>query len=66
MPTTSALEPLLTHSEWLAKLARRLVADAADADDLVQDIWVAVQRFWRCSEQKWSKDALSGRYYQWQ
>jgi len=35
------LELLLAHSDWLARLARRLVADAAAADDLVQDTWVA-------------------------
>jgi RNA polymerase sigma-70 factor (ECF subfamily) len=35
------LEQLLRHSAWLAALARRLVADAAAADDLVQETWVA-------------------------
>ena len=38
------LERLLVHSEWLATLARRLVADRATADDLVQDTWVAALR----------------------
>ena len=38
------LESLLSHSEWLTSLARRLVGDRATADDLVQDTWIAALR----------------------
>jgi len=38
------LERLLTQSEWLRALARRLVGDAATADDLVQETWIAALR----------------------
>lgn len=34
------IEELLTHAEWLAGVARRLVADAAAADDVVQQTWL--------------------------
>jgi RNA polymerase sigma-70 factor (ECF subfamily) len=33
---------LARNAEWLRSLARRLARDAADADDLAQDAWVAV------------------------
>ena len=44
MTVPSDLEHLLTHSDWLTRLARRLVADSATADDLVQETWVAALR----------------------
>lgn len=34
-------ETLLTHEAWLRALARRMVADPATADDLVQETWLA-------------------------
>lgn len=34
-------EELLVHAGWLRALALRLVRDHDDADDLVQDTWVA-------------------------
>jgi RNA polymerase sigma factor (sigma-70 family) len=34
-------ETLLAHASWLRGLALRLVRDADEADDLVQDTWVA-------------------------
>lgn len=43
-PSTTNLERLLRHSDWLTGLARRLVGDAATAEDLVQDTWVAALR----------------------
>ena len=33
------IEALLLHAEWVTGLARRLVLDAASADDVVQDTW---------------------------
>ena len=39
-----SLESLLQQADWLAALARRLVADPSTADDLVQDSWVAALR----------------------
>jgi len=38
---TFSVEELLEHSAWARALARQLVADAATADDLVQDAWLA-------------------------
>jgi len=38
---TATLAELLSHSEWLRGLARRLVVDEAAADDLVQETWLA-------------------------
>src|SRR5690348_1752296 len=35
---------LLAHASWVRKLARSLVADPSDADDLVQETWVAALR----------------------
>src|SRR5262245_20624360 len=36
-----ATEELLADSTWIRRLARTLVRNEADADDLVQDTWVA-------------------------
>ena len=33
-------DELLAHADWVRGLARRLVLDAARADDLVQETWV--------------------------
>ncbi|MEZ5979319.1 MAG: sigma-70 family RNA polymerase sigma factor [Planctomycetota bacterium] len=35
-----SIEQLLEHREFLARLAGRLAADSAAAEDLVQDVWV--------------------------
>jgi RNA polymerase sigma-70 factor (ECF subfamily) len=42
----SALGPerLLEHAAWARRLARELVADAAAADDVVQEAWLAATR----------------------
>ncbi len=34
------LESLLSHREWVRRVARALVADAADAEDLEQETWL--------------------------
>jgi RNA polymerase sigma factor (sigma-70 family) len=39
----AGLEELLTHSDWLGRLAHRL-AGPAEADDAVQETWLAAQR----------------------
>jgi len=38
------IEDLLTHSEWVRRLARSLAGDDATADDLVQETWIAASR----------------------
>jgi len=38
------LDELLTHAPWLRRLATQLVRDAAAADDLAQDVWLAAMR----------------------
>jgi RNA polymerase sigma-70 factor (ECF subfamily) len=43
-PRHASAEELLAHAVWLRRLARSLVADAATADDLVQDAWIAAMR----------------------
>jgi len=44
-PTThTQLEDLMSHSDWLRALARRLVGDPGAADDLVQETWLAAMR----------------------
>ena len=42
-PDLSPIRPedLLAHSQWARALARTLVRDAATAEDLVQETWVA-------------------------
>ncbi len=37
-------EDLLQHSDWVRSLARQLVVDSAQVDDLVQDTWVVALR----------------------
>ena len=41
---TATLEELLAHVAWVRRLARRLTADAADAEDLLQETWMAAAR----------------------
>ncbi len=38
------LDQLLRHSAWARRLAQALVRDAAQADDLVQEVWLAALR----------------------
>src|SRR5689334_19275286 len=38
------IEALLAEAPWLARLARSLTGDAAEADDLVQDTYAAALR----------------------
>ena len=44
MQRTFEIEELLSESGWLRMLAASLVADPAQADDLVQDTWLAALR----------------------
>ena len=37
----AGLADLLVHADWVRAVARRLVAEASAADDVVQDTWVA-------------------------
>src|SRR5688572_8917423 len=37
-------EDLLSHTEWVRRLARSLAGDDATADDLVQETWIAASR----------------------
>jgi RNA polymerase sigma-70 factor (ECF subfamily) len=39
-----AIDELLAHAGWVRELALALVGDAASADDLVQDTWIAAMR----------------------
>ncbi|MSR61682.1 MAG: sigma-70 family RNA polymerase sigma factor [Planctomycetes bacterium] len=41
VPPTLELENLLREERWLRRLARQLVVDPNEAEDLVQDTWVA-------------------------
>ncbi len=43
-PNSLTVESLLTDTDWVRDLARRLVGDLTQADDLSQDAWVAVLR----------------------
>ncbi|MCP3920539.1 MAG: sigma-70 family RNA polymerase sigma factor [bacterium] len=38
-PPEPSTREIAVHSQWMRRLARRLVADAAVADDLVEDAW---------------------------
>src|SRR6185503_8317505 len=44
MHTTPTLEGLLDEAGWLRTLAASLASDAAQAEDLVQDTWLAALR----------------------
>src|SRR4051812_16279329 len=37
----ATIESLLAQARWLDALARRLVADPHEADDIVQETWIA-------------------------
>lgn len=43
-PSQWTTEELLSQAEWLGALARRLVADPNEADDVVQETWAAALR----------------------
>ncbi|MBK7875611.1 MAG: sigma-70 family RNA polymerase sigma factor [Planctomycetes bacterium] len=43
-PMRWSTEELLSEAEWLGTLARRLVSDPSEADDLAQDTWIAALR----------------------
>ncbi len=43
-PDDGRLDELLAQAGWLDRLARRLVADPAEADEVVQETWVAALR----------------------
>jgi DNA-directed RNA polymerase specialized sigma24 family protein len=36
-----ALDGILANTAWIRRLARRLVADAAERDEVVQQVWLA-------------------------
>jgi RNA polymerase sigma-70 factor (ECF subfamily) len=40
-PSAAATEQLLAHTEWLRRVARALTTNAEDADDVVQQTWLA-------------------------
>jgi RNA polymerase sigma-70 factor (ECF subfamily) len=40
-PLRWSTEDLLGEAEWLSRLARKLVGDPVEADDVVQDTWIA-------------------------
>jgi RNA polymerase sigma factor (sigma-70 family) len=40
-PKHVSIEELLAQARWLERLARRLVLDPSEADDVVQDTWIA-------------------------
>jgi RNA polymerase sigma-70 factor (ECF subfamily) len=43
-PSASTPEELLSHAQWLRRLALRLAGDESVADDLVQETWLAALR----------------------
>ncbi len=43
-PLPTDPETLLAHGAWVRALARRLVRDSAEADDVVQEAWLAALR----------------------
>src|SRR5262245_42872508 len=40
----ASIEDLLTHRDWLLRLAAQLVADGPDAEDAAQEAWAATLR----------------------
>lgn len=49
-PVRLDAEELLEHTGWVRRLARRLVRDAAAADDVVQETWLAALKARRTSD----------------
>lgn len=43
-PGPIELDELFAHGGWVRRLAARLVRDAASADDVAQEVWVAALR----------------------
>jgi RNA polymerase sigma factor (sigma-70 family) len=43
-PNPSLARELLRHAEWTRRLARHLLADPTQAEDAVQDVWLAALR----------------------
>ncbi|MEW6744900.1 MAG: sigma-70 family RNA polymerase sigma factor [Planctomycetota bacterium] len=43
-PSTHPIEAMLAHERWVRALARSLVLDEADSDDVVQQTWIAALR----------------------
>ncbi|MEW6747778.1 MAG: sigma-70 family RNA polymerase sigma factor [Planctomycetota bacterium] len=43
-PSTHPIEAMLAHERWVRALARSLVLDEADSDDVVQQAWIAALR----------------------
>src|SRR5262245_36831038 len=61
MPLVIELESLLCEERWMRRLARRLVADPSEAEDLVQDAWVArlsAPRSERALSRAWTSSVL--------
>jgi RNA polymerase sigma factor (sigma-70 family) len=53
-PNKWKVEEVLAHSAWIRRLARRLVADAADRDDVVGEAWLnALRQGQRTHLQRW-------------
>ncbi|MEM8713285.1 MAG: RNA polymerase sigma factor, partial [Planctomycetota bacterium] len=40
VPSPGRVEALLAHTDWVQRLARRLVGDPHEADEIVQEAWV--------------------------
>ena len=40
MPKNHEIDELLAEDDWIRRMARRLVSDPGQADDLAQDAWV--------------------------
>ena len=56
MTENRAASELLRHAAWLGRLARALVGDAATADDVVQEAFVAA-----LLPRAWTGASLQGR-----
>ncbi len=71
VPPAIELEALLAEERWIRRLARRLVSDPNEVDDLVQETWVAALSAGkgRAAERPWAgavvrnlwRDLLRGR-----